>query len=107
MRNALICVGAMLAMLLLWPFVFGAAGSAAAAQPRVRAGSAVSMIVPPVPVRAVAPVAVSAPVSLPISAGETCGARHLREAAVCTDGACRLRTDDALDICEGTGFWPA
>ena len=107
MRNALICAGVMLAMLLLWPLAFGAGGgSPANASPTVHAASTVSMAIPeargthrPVLVRA----------TVPGNAGGSCYRRYERAFNTCEPAgkdACHRRAIDGWDICEATGFWP-
>jgi hypothetical protein len=39
-------------------------------------------------------------------AGETCTQHYARIVPACTNEGCRTRAADALDICQGTGFWP-
>lgn len=102
MRNAIICVGTMLAMLLAWPLVVGGGSSAAAAEPR---GASVRLLVPP-PAPALTSDTVSRATLGTRSALETCSQRYRRVVRVCTSTGCQLTATDALDICEGTGFWP-
>lgn len=104
MRNALFCAGAMLAMLLLWPLIFG--GPAGAEPVPARSASTVVMAIPDArPARAT----LVAPAGIASSPAATCSQRHTQHARLCapSDTACRSRTFDALDICEATGFWPA
>jgi hypothetical protein len=109
MRNAAICVGAMLTLLTVWPAAFGRAPAAPPLQAQ-RGTATVTMAVP-------APVALkTAPLSRPLAellpalktrAGESCARRYQRTNAVCTDQSCHLAVADAADVCEATGFWPA
>ncbi|HWK35096.1 hypothetical protein [Sphingomonas sp.] len=120
----MICAGVMLATVLFWPIVFGGGGNPAAAAPPAshRQAAAVTMLVPPSATPLTAPPAATRLVRPPVSgtpgsvtmvvpaprpfASETCTHRFSRAAPVCTTGQCRARAIDALDICEGTGFWP-
>jgi len=112
MRNALICAGTMLALLLLWPILFG--GTAASTASASAAGSTVSMTVPaPAKLRAPASRAIAPP---PLSAlppltsqVETCGATRVRARRLCSpdDAACAASVSDAYDICQARGLWPA
>jgi len=109
MRNALICAGAMLAMLLLWPFVFGTTGgSAANASQTAHVASTATMAIPePAVVRPAIPPRTVSPG--PGSAVESCFRRYQRTFNACAHGgidACRHRAIDGWDICEVTGFWP-
>ena len=109
MRNAVICVGAMLTLLTVWPAAFGRAPAATPVNGQ-RGTATVTMAVPaPVPLR-------TAPFSRPLAevlpsltprAGESCARRYQRTNAVCTDENCHLAVADAADVCEATGFWPA
>jgi hypothetical protein len=107
-RNALICAGTMLAILMLWPIAFGGGSSAVAAQPR---STRVTMIVPPAPAPLPTPEEMVAAepikVSLPAPGTETCTTTYHRMTAQCTSDGCKLRAADGLDICQGTGFWPS
>ncbi|MBM3927209.1 MAG: hypothetical protein FJ335_01925 [Sphingomonadales bacterium] len=98
MRNALICAGTMLALLLLWPIMFngGAASSAAA-----------STVTIPIPPRTYPSSLAALPRIAP--ATETCAATRARAARACTpgDAACGHAVADAFDVCEAKGMWPS
>ncbi|MGK6320363.1 hypothetical protein [Sphingomonas sp. DT-204] len=107
MRNAMICAGAMLATVLVWPMVFsGGANFAVAAAPAPHHPGGNTMLVPPPTEPTPQPVSYDAGrVSRP-GAPETCSQGYARAAPACTSEGCRNRALDALDICQGTGFWP-
>lgn len=110
MRRAMICVSVMLAVLQLWPLVFGQNSANQAAQS------------PPVPQKILssAPVAPHpavfteqaklannfAPVSekMPVI---NCDRRYRQASAACAprDGDCRMRATDKWDVCDARGFW--
>ena len=104
MRKVIICVSFMLAILQLWPVVFGqsaGAGAAAAAAPVVtrKPGAGVSQL----SVKPLTNVAIGSKGSLP-----TCFETYGRRFAQCSgnDSACQLRVIDHWDVCEATGLWP-
>lgn len=103
----MICAGAMLATVLVWPMVFGGgANPAVAAAPAAHHAGGETMLVPPSIKPTPQPVSYDTrPASRP-GAPETCSQRYARVAPVCTSEGCRNRALDALDICQGTGFWP-
>ena len=113
MRNALICAGTMLAMLLAWPMLFG--GTAASTSAASAAGSTVTMRVPaPVAVRRAAQPA--APPTAPLASlpkltnvNESCRTSLARVRQLCApaDTACGQSAEDAFDICEARGRWPS
>ena len=111
MRNAIICAGAMLATVLVWPMAFGGGATpAVAAAPAAHHAGGETMLVPPSAKPTPRPVsydqtAEAAPASRP-GAPETCSQRYARVAPACSSEGCRSRAVDALDICQGTGFWP-
>ena len=103
MRKAMIFVCVMLAMLQVWPMVFGhRAGEASAAisdrteKPRLIPAVATTQLVP-------------ATVSMPASgAPKSCYKQYQAAFATCSkdDQACHIKTADQWDLCEATGFWP-
>lgn len=98
MRNALICAGTMLALLLLWPVVFGGGAASSASA---------STVTIPIPPRAYP----SSLAALPkiAQATESCAATRARAARACTpgDAACSHAVADAFDVCEAKGMWPS
>lgn len=101
MRNALICAGAMLVVLLLWPLVFGAGSAAIASDVAIRAPSTATMVIPE------ASAAVPSP-KMSKPKAESCHQHYRRAQTSCAGGGqCEAATADAVDICEATGFWPA
>ncbi|GAA0337058.1 hypothetical protein GCM10009087_54380 [Sphingomonas oligophenolica] len=104
MRKAMICVCVMLAMVQVWPMLFGhrageasAASSERAAQPKLIPAVATAKIVP-------------AKVSMPAGgAPKSCYKQYQAAFAVCAkdDQACHIKTADQWDLCEATGFWPS
>ncbi|HEX8413405.1 MAG TPA: hypothetical protein VF637_05900 [Sphingomicrobium sp.] len=104
MRRVIICVSFMLAILQLWPVVFGqSAGAGAASAAAVvtpKPGAGVSQL----SVKPVTNIAIgSKSPSLP-----TCFETYGRRFAQCSgnDSACQLRVIDHWDVCEATGLWP-
>ena len=98
MRNALICAGTMLALLLLWPIVFGGGAASSAS------ASTVTIPIPP----RIYPSSLAA---LPRIARvtESCGATLARAKRACApgDAACAHAVADAFDVCEAKGMWPS
>ncbi|MES2754783.1 MAG: hypothetical protein V4659_08970 [Pseudomonadota bacterium] len=91
----------MLAIVQLWPLVFGGAdGAEASLQPRLvsaaQAAERPAKVAVPTPKRI-------AKVPMP-----SCYHRYERAFAACTAGnaGCQLRAGDHWDVCEATGFWP-
>lgn len=97
-RNALICAGTMLALLLLWPVVFGG-GAASSAM----AGT----VTIPIPPRSYPSSLAALPRIAP--ATESCAATRMRAAKACGAGnvACAHAVADAFDVCEAKGMWPS
>ena len=109
MRKAMICVCFMLALLQVWPMIFGhRAGEASAAVSAVTAP-----IVAPKPVAAVAVAAIApapAQVSVPGSVQpKSCYKQYEAVNNACSRGdqACHAKAADKWDLCEATGFWPS
>ena len=114
MRKVMICVSVMLALLQLWPMVFGhrmmpsvpakAAEMQMVASAAVsNAGHRVSQLVPAVAAK---------PVSKPLPATGAanpigCYQRYQMAYRACTptDGGCRMAAADHWDLCEATGSW--
>jgi hypothetical protein len=97
----MICVSVMLAVVQLWPLVFGGWGERDVAQ-------AARLV--PTAQAAVKPVTVKVPARVrPAQSGmPTCYQRYERAYASCGAGhaGCQLRAGDNWDVCEATGFWP-
>lgn len=111
MRRAMICVSFMLAILQLWPMVFGqksgGAANAAQSEPRfVAAAQAAPRSVAAVARRDMTPI----PVKARATDAPMPSCYHLYEKAFARCGpggaACQLKAGDAWDVCEATGFWP-
>lgn len=98
MRRAMMCVGFMLAMVELWPVVFGHSdsGNPVMEAQFVPSARAAGRSLTPARLRA-------SPIGMP-----TCYQRYERAYNACRpgDGACRLQMGDNWDVCEATGFWP-
>lgn len=103
MRNALICISVMLALVLAWQSFFdGKAGDAAdqvlakALDTKLEheklkpAAVSLSMLIPP---------AAAKPVPCDRSY-----ARAVRECGI--DASCRMAASDHYDLCQATGMWP-
>lgn len=101
MRNALICAGTMLALLVLWPLVFGAGGASMAA------ANTVTIPIPPRVVKDRAAPLAALPPTMP--GIESCRATRSRARRACApgDAACAEAVADAFDICEAKGMWPS
>ena len=108
MRQAMICVSVMLALVQLWPVVFGhrlqATMPALAAETKLAAASPASS--QSVPAVAVVPVSKALPVTgkaNPIG----CYQRYQIAYRACSpsDGGCRMAAADRWDLCEATGMW--
>lgn len=104
MRNALICISVMLAVLLAWQSFFDGKGGDAAKhaiaraldtklereKPKPAAGVSISMLIPP---------AAAKPVPCDRSY-----AKAVRECGL--DASCRMAAADHYDLCQATGMWP-
>jgi hypothetical protein len=104
----MICVSFMLAILLVWPMVFGSGGSSSLnAAPVVSRPAIVSTArADGAKLIRTAVVQVTPP---PAKAIESCFKRYERAYAGCTGeagGTCRQKVADGWDLCEATGFWP-
>lgn len=111
MRRAMICVCFMLALLQLWPMVFGGssdAGAAVAASPAAVTAPVAPRVVRVAATRAATPVAGARPRPAALSM-PSCYQLYERAFAQCGSGnpACQLKTGDHWDVCEATGFWPS
>lgn len=100
MRRVVICASLLLAMVQMWPLVFGGSGDGASQGPRfVPAAHA-----------AVRPLASTASGAVQFAqyGMPTCHQRYARAYARCEASAagCQLRASDNWDVCEATGFWP-
>ena len=101
MRKWMICASFMLAMMQLWPMVFGhktdGQASASMAAPR---------LVPAVATAGAVPIKVA--VSIPAGPPQSCYTHYRAVYSACTPGdrACHLHAADAWDLCEATGTWP-
>ncbi|WP_374146308.1 hypothetical protein [Sphingomonas sp. 28-63-12] len=107
----MICVSVMLAILQLWPMVFGQsvtpAEVAATAAPGAHAAARVPS--PMVALASSGPVeAMKSSSQAAVSTGHISCYRHYEIAfAACapSDRACRMKSADQWDLCEATGFW--
>lgn len=101
MRRAMICASFMLAIVQLWPLIFGGWGNdnPVATARLVPAAQAATR---PLPVK------VPARIKAARSDLPTCYQRYERAYATCGGGNadCQLRAGDNWDVCEATGFWP-
>lgn len=104
MRNAMICVSVMLALLQAWPVIFGHRGGIApttapvlAAAPRVTMAVAKASTAPKM-----MPTVASAP------APKTCYQQYRAKFGQCAAGdrVCHIKIADQWDLCEATGMWP-
>ncbi|OYY91353.1 MAG: hypothetical protein B7Y45_03500 [Sphingomonas sp. 28-66-16] len=109
MRGAMICVSVMLAILQLWPMVFGRQASTFPSSEAAQIAPAERAKMVP----AVAAGAMSAPV-MTIKAVEKapktdCYKQYTDAFQKCSpgNGQCRMAAADLWDLCEATGFWPA
>ncbi len=108
MRRAMICVSFMLAVLQLWPVVFGRgedSGGAAAAARAIPAA-----VAHPAPLSTDAAKALaSKPKLVARQSMPTCYQTYERKFGQCGggDSACQLKVGDDWDVCEATGLWPA
>ena len=105
MRRAMICVSFMLAVVQIWPMVFGAKGDSGAA---VAAAPAIPAAVAQ-PVPGVAKSLTNKPKPGARQSMPTCYQTYERKFGQCGggDAACQLSVNDAWDVCEATGLWPA
>ncbi|MEG3122642.1 hypothetical protein U1738_01835 [Sphingomonas sp. GB1N7] len=97
MRKAMIGITAMLALIQIWPAMFGQRSAADLSVPAAHAAAS-----SPIPTRRGA-----------ASAWETttppaCAPQYRETLAACTKGdrACSNKAVNAWDVCEATGFWP-
>lgn len=109
MRRAMICVSVMLAILQLWPMVFGQShvsveSAAQASKPTLVASRET---VPAVATQPAPAVKYAAQVSEP-KPQLSCYRRYQAVYAACSsnDGSCRMKAADNWDLCEATGLWP-
>ncbi len=103
MRKAMICVCVMLAMVQVWPMIFGhRAGEASAA---VSEHVQQAKLIPAVATVQLAPAKVSVPAG---GAPKSCYRQYQTVFATCAknDQACHIKAADQWDLCEATGFWP-
>ena len=111
MRKAMICVSVMLAILQLWPMIFG--NSVTPAQVVATAApSALAASIIPAKQAALPANATVGTIKLTSQAvgqtGHISCYRHYEIAfAACApnDRACRMKSADQWDLCEATGFW--
>ena len=101
MRRMMICASVMLALLQLWPVVFGRHEATAALATSHGPGmiAAVAMA-PPAPVKPAASLVQGPP--------KSCYQHYRAAFQVCAKGdrTCRLHAADTWDLCEATGNWP-
>ena len=101
MRRAMICVSFMLAIVQLWPMIFGhVEGGSPVVEARLVPAAQAAVMTKPVTMPARIPLR---KLSMP-----TCYQRYERAFASCAPGnaSCQLRVGDNWDVCEATGFWP-
>ena len=100
MRKWMICASFVLAMLQLWPMVFGHKVNA-----EVQAAVPSTQLIPAVAT------AKSSPIKVAVSASsgpqQSCYTHYRAAYSVCIAGdhTCRLHAADAWDLCEATGTW--
>ena len=101
----MICVSVMLAILQIWPMMFGHDANQAIAAEPVHVVSAPHRAVPSVAVLPV-PQAVAGESMPPIPALESCLSVYQRALNECRRGdpSCSLRVSDRWQVCEATGF---
>lgn len=104
MRNAMICVSVMLAIILVWPLMFMRGGSEAtnvaarAIKPAVAKSADTSARTIQVGLSMLIPPAVAKP--------ESCERHLARAERKCgSDNACLLAASDKWDLCQATGAW--
>jgi hypothetical protein len=101
MRKLMICASALLALLQVWPMVFGRhdGSQAVASVPQGHLVPAVATV---------RPIPVKASVMVPESMPKGCYAHYRLVFAACTKGdrTCQLHAADQWDLCEATGAWP-
>ena len=104
MRKAMICVCVMLAMLQVWPMIFGPRAGEASAAISERAEK--PKLLPAVATARTIPAKVSVPAG---GALKSCYKQYQAAFAICSrdDQACHIKTADQWDLCEATGFWPS
>lgn len=112
MRRAMICVSVMLAILQIWPLVFGQPKTAVEVAERAATSTAhaatiaSSQLVPAVAEAGRKPVQLAVQAAAP-AAKMTCYRHYEIAYAACTPGdrACRMQAADNWDLCEATGLW--
>lgn len=109
MRKMMICVSVMLALVQLWPMVFGHQMMPTA--PAI-AAQAVALVSPGRVGQAIPAVAKHADKNaLPATGAANpigCYQRYQRAYSACSpdSSGCRMQAADHWDLCEATGFWP-
>ena len=93
MRRAMICVSVMLALLQVWPMLFGR---------KLPSTAAVAAVAP-----RIAPKAPRVLVAATMTVPENCAQHYRRASGACATGdpACQAGATDKWDLCEATGFW--
>lgn len=107
MRRAMICVSVMLAVLQLWPIVFGHKMPSTEADAALVKRVAVVRLAVPKAIPAVAMSVPPAPVTVAMAVPETCYQHYQRAFKACdvNSQSCHLGVADKWDLCEATGFW--
>lgn len=104
MRRAMICVSIMLAMLQVWPMMFGHRTVGAGA---VSVAASLPKTIPAVALASSKPrIEAAAAVSTPLP--KSCYRQYQAKFGQCPAGdqACHVKVADDWDLCEATGVWP-
>ena len=104
MRKAMIFVTALLALVQLWPTVFGHGVGSSAVVPAMAAPKSVPAVATGRP--ALLKASVGRPAA---SAPKSCYRTYQAVFAACSrsDDSCHVRAADQWDLCEATGIWPS